>query len=327
MNYVIQFCVFIIVLITYLHIQSHFKVSSEFDVFELYGIIDARIDDVLDLKQPVVFRSRTDAALEEDLNLHALLRTHPDADVYVVESDSGTRVASSIGSFVKLQDSASNVHYYSDGNENVVQGLSNESRLRIMSYHGLLMPTLACTTRYDLIFGTEGCVTPMRRHVAHRSYFTVTNGTVMAKLIHPDQLSDVSFECTPEVVSDSWTSIAKLETTISIMKDVSLNKGQTLFVPPYWGVIFQLTKDSFILSVKYSTYMSEMATCLHTGRFWYHKLISRPMVVPDVHMAVDTPIIPIIVADNVENTNSVNGMEELSDSACIKNDDDDTDDK
>lgn len=330
MSYVIQLCVFIIVLITYLHIQSHFRVSSEFDVFELYGIIDARIDDVLDLKQPVVFRSRSDAALEEDLNIYALLRTHPDTDVYVVDSDIGTRVASSIGSFVKLQDSASNVHYYSDGNENVVDGLSNESRLRITSYHGLLVPTLACTTRYDLIFGTDGCSTHMRRHVAHRSYFTVTNGTVMAKLIHPDQLSDVSFDCTPDVVSDSWSSIAKTDTTtISIVKDVSLNKGQTLFVPPYWGVIFQLTKDSFILSAKYSTYMSEMATCLHTGRFWYNKLISRPMVVPDVHMAVYTTSIPPINVDdnvNVNNTKPVDGMEELevSDSVCINNDNDGT---
>jgi hypothetical protein len=287
MNYIIHLCVFIVVLISYLHIQSHFRSASGSDVFELDGVIEARIDDVLDLKQPVVFRSRTDAALEEDLNLYALLQTHPDADVSVADAVKGTRVTSSLDSFAKLQQSATDVHYYSDGNDGVVQGLSVEIRARIAAYHVLLVPSLTCATRYDLMFGTDGCVSSLRRHVAHRSYFTVMNGTVDAKLAHPDQLSEVEFACTPDAVPDSMTSASTLVQNTPNAKNVTLYKGQTLFVPPYWGVTFQFTKDALVLAAKYSTYMTELATCVHTGRFWYHKMTARPAVVPDAHVASD----------------------------------------
>jgi hypothetical protein len=284
MNYIIHLCVFVIVLITYLHIQSHFRAAPGSDVFELDGVIEARIDDVLDLKQPVVFRMRTDAALEEDLNIHALLRTRPDADVSVVDATNGTRVASSIGSFAKLQQAATDTHYYSDGNDAVIQGLPKDTRARIASHHGLLIPPLACTTRYDLLFGTDGGVSSMRRHVAHRSYFTVTNGTVEAKLVHPDQLTEVDFTCTPDATPDSMTSAAISAQNTPKAKDVTLHKGQTLFVPPYWGVTFQFTKDAFVLAAKYSTYMTEAATCVHSARVWYHKMTAHPAVIPDVHV-------------------------------------------
>lgn len=298
MNYIIHFCIFIIVLIIYLHIQSHFNHALESDVFELDGIIDNRIDDVLNLKQPVVFRLGIISTIEEDINIHTLSRTHVDTNVCVVNPANGVRVTSSINSFQKLQDSASNVPYYSDGNEGLLQGLSNDIRLRIASQYVHLIPPLLFKTRYDLIFGTDKCITRLQRNVAHRSYFTVTNGTVVVKLIHPDQLTDVMFDCIPGLVPDMWCSVAKLEPTMTSMKDVSLNKGQTLFVPPYWGVIFHLTKDSFMLSVKYSTYMSEMATSLHTGRYWCHKLFSRPSVVPDLHIPTN-----ISSSDNISSTN------------------------
>jgi hypothetical protein len=284
MNYIIHLCVFIIVLISYLHVQSHFRTAPGSDVFELDGVIEARIDDVLDLKQPVVFRARTDAAFEEELNIHALLRARPDVDVSVVDSAKGTRVAASLDSFVKLQQTATDTHYYSDGNDIVIQGLSKEARARIAAHHVLLAPPLAYSTRYDLMFGTAGGMSALRRHVAHRSYFTVTNGTVEAKLSHPDQLTNTEFTCSPDAVPDSMTSAAISGQTIPKAKDVTLYKGQTLYVPPYWGVTFQFTKDTFVLVAKYSTYMTEAASCTHAARFWFHKMTARPAVVPDTHV-------------------------------------------
>ena len=284
MNYIIHLCVFIVVLISYLHIQSHFRSAPGSDVFELDGVIEARIDDVLDLKQPVVFRTRSDADLEEELNLHALLRARPDADVSVVDAAKGTRVASSLDSFAKLQQAATDTHYYSDGNEAVIHGLSKDTRARIMKHHVLLTPPLAYATRYDLMFGTDSGASALRRHVAHRSYFTVTNGTMDAKLVHPDQLTEVEFACTPDAAPDSMTSVAISVQNIPKAKDVTLYKGQTLFVPPYWGMTFKFTKDTFVLVAKYSTYMTETATCVHTARFWYHKMTARPAVVPDAHV-------------------------------------------
>ena len=284
MNYIIHLCVFIVVLIFYLHIQSHFRSAAGSDVFELDGVIEARIDDVLDMKQPVVFRARIDADLEEELNLQALLRTRPDVNVSVVDAAKGTRVASSLGSFAKLQQAATDTHYYSDGNEDVFQGLSKDTRARIMAHHVLLTPPLAFTTRYDILFGTDGCASALRRHVAHRSYFTVTNGTMEAKLVHPDQLTDIEFACTPDAAPDSMTSTAISDQNTLKMKDVTLYKGQTLFVPSYWGVTFKFTKNAFVLAAKYSTYMTEAATCVHSSRFWYHKMTAQPAVVPDVHV-------------------------------------------
>ena len=299
MNYLIHLCVFIIVLIVYLHIQTHFKSADGKEVFELDGFIETRIDDVLDLKQPVVFRTRFDASLGDDINIYAILRAIPKVDASIVDAVNGTRVDVSLESFVKLQKVTSDTHYYSDGNKQIIQKLPKEIRTRISSYHELLVPHLVCSTQYDLMFGTDGGISSMRRHVSHRTYYTVTNGTVNAKLIHPDDLSNIEFSCMPNVVPDSMTSIISPGQSIPNAKDVILYTGQTLFVPPYWGVIFNLNKDAFMMVIKYSTYMSELASCMHSAHFWYNKLTSHDTVVPDVH-------IPIKLSDSVKSENLPN---------------------
>jgi hypothetical protein len=55
------------------------------------------------------------------------LRARPDADVSVVDAAKGTRVASSLDSFAKLQQAATDTHYYSDGHEAVIHGLSKDN--------------------------------------------------------------------------------------------------------------------------------------------------------------------------------------------------------
>ena len=332
MNYIIHFCIFIVVLIVYLHIQSHFRYALEKEVFELYGIIDNRIDDVLNLKQPVVFQLGNNLNINEDMNIHALSRTYEDTNIWVVDSDNNVRVTSSISSFKKLQNAVTDKSYYSDGNNGLIEGLSIDIRQRIENQYVNLVPPLLCSTRYDVIFGSDKCITTLQRNVAHRSYFTVTNGTVVVKLIHPEQLTNTRFECIPGSVPDIWCSIAKsVPTGGTEMKDVSLHQGQTLFIPPYWGFIFHMTKDSFMLSVKYSTYMSEMATSLHTSKYWYNKLVSRSAVVPDIHVAtniyssseninINNDILPNIENDKEKEKEETN--EEISSEVeeCINND-------
>ena len=95
------------------------------------------------------------------------------------------------------------------------------------------------------------------------------------------------------------TSIISPGQSIPNAKDVILYTGQTLFVPPYWGVIFNLNKDAFMMVIKYSTYMSELASCMHSAHFWYNKLTSHDTVVPDVH-------IPIKLSDSVKSEKLLN---------------------
>lgn len=324
MNYVLHIGIFIAVLIVYLHVQAHFRSAPSSDVFELDGIIDTRIDDVLDLKQPVIFRSRTCEKLVQDINIHAILRdigtTTVDVFVSPVSSTScsskNTRVAVSLDSFVKLQQvdislnnkeiedtdttdqgHKTNTSYYSDGNDKLINGLSKETKNIISAHHTHIAPPMTCTTRYDMLFGTDHSTTTMRRHVAHRTYFTVTNGTMEAKLIHPDQLNDVVFVSDPEVVPDPMTSVmiddedGSIQVTNKykgVAKEVTVYTGQTLFVPPYWGIILQFTRNTFVVAAKYSTYMTEIATCSHQAQFWYHKLTARPTIVPDTHVPKPT---------------------------------------
>jgi hypothetical protein len=290
MNYIIHFCVFIIVLLVYLHIQSHFRSADGTDVFELDGVIESRIDDVLDLKQPVVFRTRFDATLGDDINAYAVLRHIPQVDVSVVDAEHGTRVNVSLESFVKLQKTKSDTHYYSDGNEQIIQKLPKDFQKRISSYYDLLVPHLVCSKRYDLMFGTDNCVSSMRRHVSHRSYFTVTNGTVNAKLFHPEELTNMEFSYNPTIVPDSMTTIISSGQTIPTAKDVTLYTGQTLFIPPYWGVILSFNNDAFVMVSKYSTYMSEIASCMHSARFWYNKMTSHNTIIPDIHNPTKTSV-------------------------------------
>ena len=309
MNYVFHLAIFTIVLLVYLHVQSHFRHAPDDKVLEMDGVVpmSGRIDDVLDLKQPVIFRHQSHDTvndMEHELNIHELVRKFGDADVHVSSSassagsSSSTRVAASLTSFAELQrreydPDSSITGYYSDGNANTLVNRMALAQIE-RCYSELLAPPMTCTKIYDVMFGTKHSVTAMQRTVAHRAYFTVTNGTLEAVLVHPDKMGSVissTISTVTEHAVDAMTTTYAVPSRPSNQEDefakkgVTLYKGQTLFVPPYWGVKFRFCgANTFVLVAKFSTYLSEVATCAHTGKYWYTAMTARPTIVPDAHV-------------------------------------------
>ena len=55
LNIIIGFFVFCIVLFLYLHIQFHLKTSDELEIYEIDQASKDRMEEICDLRQPVLF--------------------------------------------------------------------------------------------------------------------------------------------------------------------------------------------------------------------------------------------------------------------------------
>lgn len=277
------FAIFIVVLFVYVHVQFQLKTSTDTNVFELDGVIENRIDDVLNLKQPVVFRAAAAAAPNSELldafTKNGILAPLKGADINVARSTGpdcpadNIRISASIESSTKLFDTEDK--YYSDRNGNAMKRLPAATLRTLCTHTEQMKPPFCSKTSHDMIFGTQGATTRLQYSIMFRNYFTATNGTVHVKLIPPTTLPDLAitpdyydmeFSTAKHIWSDNAPDAAKWD-----VKDVTLYKGQTLSVPPYWGYTIRLTTpNAFVVSTKYTTYMTDMATIHHTALHWLH---------------------------------------------------------
>ena len=55
MNYLFEITIFLIIAFIYLHVNYHFKTSDDYEIYELDELTKDKLNEVCDLRQPVVF--------------------------------------------------------------------------------------------------------------------------------------------------------------------------------------------------------------------------------------------------------------------------------
>lgn len=272
MNYMLFVFVFIIILFLYLHIYYHIKVSDDLEVYELENPTKEKLEEICDLRQPVLFNyKRYGDELIEKCKVLNVVNSYGVFDVLLRNMkthDDGTEqyLPFVLNETIELLKNDEENKYISEKNG---EFLEETGLIKIFRQNdGFLRPPMVSRCMYDYIVLGKGANSVLRKSIEYRSYYMVTEGECMVKLISPKNekylrgvkrynkdVGEYESEINPwkEGVSEDkeYGKVKELE--------IRVKEGEVLNVPAYWWMSIKSEEVCGICKLEYRTYMSGLS--------------------------------------------------------------------
>lgn len=271
MNIILALIIFCIVLFFYLHIYFHLKTSNDLEVYEIERPSKDKLEEICDLRQPVVFDFQNERILS-DLPLDIVSENYGAFDVKVRDIKEHPSSQEENELYVPLTLKAS-LHAFSNDDESKYLSANNQDFLeetgliKIYKYNdAFLRPYLVSNCNYDYMFSSDKVQTPFQYLLNYRNYFMVTQGKATLKLAPPKSarylytIKDYeNFEFRSPV--NPWNVQHEYKPDFDKMKclEVTIEPGQILYLPAYWWYSIELDEHTSISTFFYKTYMNNIA--------------------------------------------------------------------
>jgi hypothetical protein len=262
--------IFCIILFFYLHIQFHLKTSDELEIYEIEQASKDRMEEICDLRQPVLFDCDEDInKIVQTTNKTALLDNYPVFEVKIrdnIDTNSLEELYLPLPLHIacKLFQEDTNSVYFSENN---MDFLTETGVIKNMTYNDeFLRPRLVSNCNYDIMLGSDGLVTPFRYEMNYRNYFIVTQGSITVKMAPPKSnrylypVNDYeNFEFRSPI--NPWAPQSKFRADFDKIKclEIVLIPGKFLFIPAYWWYSFKFAENTSVSCFRYRTYMNNIA--------------------------------------------------------------------
>jgi hypothetical protein len=272
MQSVFAVMIFCVILFLYLHIYFHMKTSNDLEVYEIDQPSKDKLEEVCDLRQPVLFNYANDR-LMESCTLNAIRATYGAFDVRLRNVKDAADEADATDLYVPLTLHAvaeslrndKDSRYISENNGDF---LEETGLIKTFKYNdAFLRPPMVSKCAYDVMGASAGTATPLRYEVNYRNYYLITHGSVKLRLIAPNAskylypVADYdNFEFRSPV--NPWHVQAEYRADFDKIKtmDVELRAGQIIYIPAYWWCSVLFSGDSTtVCCFKYRTYMSTIS--------------------------------------------------------------------
>jgi len=264
----IAFFIFCLVLFIYLHVYFHIKTSNDLEVFELDQASKDKLNEVCDLRQPVIFDFDNES-IYKTIN-HSYISSNYNAFEIKIRNTKDTDLLSEIyiplplHAANKLFDEDKKQSYYSENNTDFLQ---ETGLIKHLQYNdSFIRPPLVSNCNYDLILGSDGTKTPFRHEINYRNFFLLTEGRAVVKMTPPQSSKYLytendyeNFEFRSPV--NPWNVQPQYAADFDKLKclDVVLTPGKMLNIPAYWWYSIHIERTACIACFRYRTYMNNIA--------------------------------------------------------------------
>jgi len=256
MNALLSILTICLVVFFYLHIVYHLKTSDDLEVYDVELPDKNKLEELCNLRQPIVFEYTND----ELLKCTPRLFSHDAFEINVVD-------ASNVSVPLDLQKAKvlfSKSPHYTENNAEFLKETMLRRTFECNDFH--FRPPMSVQKRYDLLFGGDGANTKLKYSDCYRNYFYAVDGEIAVKLAPPRnhkymnitkdyERGEFYSAMNPWAMSDKTSELSKIK-----FIDLTLKKGQMLFIPAYWLYSFKFSKDSCACSFHYKTIMNYVAT-------------------------------------------------------------------
>jgi hypothetical protein len=248
------------------------KTSNDLEVYEIDQPSKDKLEEVCDLRQPVLFNYANDR-LMESCTLNAIRATYGAFDVRLRNVKDTADEADATDLYVPLTLHAVAESLRNDKesryiSENNGDFLEETGLIKTFKYNdAFLRPPMVSKCAYDVMGASAGTATPLRYEVNYRNYYLITHGSVKLRLIAPNAskylypVADYdNFEFRSPV--NPWHVQAEYRADFDKIKtmDVELRAGQIIYIPAYWWCSVLFSDDSTTMCCfKYRTYMSTIS--------------------------------------------------------------------
>ena len=329
MQSVFAVLIFCVILFFYLHIYFHMKTSNDLEVYEIDQPSKDKLEEVCDLRQPVLF-DYPNERLMESCTLSAIRSAYGAFDVRLRNVKDAADEADTTEPYVPLTLHAAAESFRSDKesryvSENNGDFLEETGLVKTFKYNdAFLRPPMVSKCIYDVMCASPGTTTPLRYDLNYRNYYLVTQGSVKMRLIAPHAskylypVSDYdNFEFRSPV--NPWHVQAEYRADFDKIKtmDVELRAGQIIYIPAYWWCSIQFpgiqsaSAATTICCFKYRTYMNTISVldklCMwllqqqNVKRDTIEKKITAHVVSESSAVVADVPVVGLPVVPSTKN--------------------------
>jgi hypothetical protein len=274
--------IFCVVLFFYLHIYFHLKTSDDLEVYEVYCPSKEKLEEICDLRQPVIFDyTNYDYSNQygpgEDLqtfcksiDIEGITRSYGAFDVKIknvkdkTSNDSEPHVPLTLASALQLMKTDGSAKLISEKN---IDFLEETSLIKQFQYSDdFLRPHLVSNCDYDYTFASEGLETQLQYSCCYRNYYMPVRGKIKIILIPPKSTKYLyakseyeTFEflspVSPWNVQENYKAdYAKIKTL-----EVEVVPGKIIFIPAYWWYSIKYLNEATLCCFRYRTYMNTVA--------------------------------------------------------------------
>jgi hypothetical protein len=272
MKTLISILIFCIVLFIYLHINFHLRTSNDLEVYEIDQPSKEKLEEICDMRQPVIFDYNVDLLLN-NCNIDVVEKNYGAFDIKVrnvkeYDDISELYLPLTLNTGREIFRKDFEERYLSENNQEFLEETSLIKCMRCND--NFLRPYSVSNCNYDLLFSSNNTKTILKYELNYRNFFLVTQGCVKIKLISPKSskylytIKDYdNFEFISPV--NPWDVQSQFKSDFDKLKtlEVTLNKGQIIFIPAYWWYSIWFQENTSIVSFKYKTYMNNIAISNH----------------------------------------------------------------
>jgi len=265
MEYIVGIFIFCLILFIYLHVTFQLRTSDDLEVYELDNVSKNKLEEVCDIRQPVLFDYYNDA-VTSSINIKNLEATYPSFEVKIRNMDDfgdGSYLPLHLNAALKLVNENKN-KYYSESNTDF---LHETGVVKHMKYNDeYIRPYMVSNCNYDIMFGTNETTTPFRYELNYRNYFYVTQGEIIVKLAPPKSSKYLAeyndyenFEFRSAI--NPWNVAQQHKADFDKIKclEVKITPGKIIFIPAYWWYSIKFGENALVATFKYRTYMNNIA--------------------------------------------------------------------
>jgi hypothetical protein len=258
----INILVFMIVLLVYLHIFYHLKVSNDLEVYEHDITNKNNLEEILNLRQPVVMNYNRQN-LDTIFTIDNIYKNYKNYDINVRKNDMNNDIVDK--NIVVTIDLLKNLFendnkYYSENNNKFIEKTNLIEEL--YSNDVILKPPMTSEIKYDMLLGGSNTSTKFKYDLSFRHFIYVSDGDLNITLSPPINTKNMelykdyyNFEYISPINPYLKEDDIKMKSISKV--SITLKKGQLLFVPAYWWYSIQFN-NSVALVFKYKTYMNQL---------------------------------------------------------------------
>ena len=269
MNYFIAIFIFCVVLFLYLHIYYHLKTSNDLEVYTIERPSKNKLEEICDLRQPVVFEFSNERLLES-CNLASLDDNYGAFDIKLRDTqqkdeNSELYLPFLLKEALKVFQDDKNAKYITENNGDFLEETAAIKNFRYND--SFLRPPMISKCTYDFWSGSIGAQTPLRYNLEYRTFIYLTSGKAKLKLIPPHSSRYLNIEKDYDnfefrSVINPWDVQQHYKADFDKVKvlDLEVTPGYIIFIPAYWWYSIEYEELSSICVFKYRTYMSTLST-------------------------------------------------------------------
>lgn len=269
MQQFIAILIFCIVLFLYLHIYFQLKTSNDLEVYEIEQPSKDKLEEICDLRQPVIFDYQNDSLLEM-CKVAAIVEHYSAFDVKLrnvkeVDDNTDLHIPVTLKAAISLLSGDKDAKYISEKNGDF---LEETGIIKNYKYNdAFLRPPMVSNCFYDFLTASQYTETVLQYSVNYRNFYLVTNGSIKIKLIPPKSarylypIEDYeNFEFRSPL--NPWSIQRQYKADFDKMKtlEIELTPSKIIYIPAYWWYSIKFMQPLTSVCVfKYRTYMNTVA--------------------------------------------------------------------